>query len=69
MDELLSEGPVHITKNNRPTYVVMRENDYARLIGRCGLWELLGKPTRGTRSKQDIGAQLRRERGSWGEMR
>ncbi len=28
VDELLEHEPVHIVKNNRPTYVVLREEDY-----------------------------------------
>jgi PHD/YefM family antitoxin component YafN of YafNO toxin-antitoxin module len=67
LDELLKDGPVHVIKNNRPSYVVMSEDDYARLIERKGLWELLDQPARGTRSKKDIDAQLRSERGSWGD--
>lgn len=67
LDELLKEGPVHVIKNNRPTYVVMSQKDYARLIGQCGLWDLLERPGRGTRSKEDIDGQLHGERGSWGE--
>jgi len=47
----------------------MRENDYARLIGQRGLWELLEQPTRGTRSKEDIDAQVCAEREAWGESR
>jgi hypothetical protein len=47
----------------------MSEDDYAKLIERKGLWELLDQPARGTRSKQDIDAQLRSERGSWGDSR
>jgi PHD/YefM family antitoxin component YafN of YafNO toxin-antitoxin module len=69
VDELLKHGPVLVTRNNRPGYVVMREDDYARFIGRRGLWELLDQPARGTRSKEDIDAQLQRERGSWGDSR
>ncbi|MBL8540864.1 MAG: type II toxin-antitoxin system Phd/YefM family antitoxin [Betaproteobacteria bacterium] len=69
LDELLKEGPVHVTKNNRPAYVIVSEDDYARLIGQRGLWELLDGRTPGTRSKQDIDAQLRSQRGSWDELR
>lgn len=69
VDELLKEGPVHVTKNNRPTYVVMRENDYARLIGQRGLWELLERPGRGMRSKKDIDTQVCAEREGWGGSR
>jgi PHD/YefM family antitoxin component YafN of YafNO toxin-antitoxin module len=28
VDELLAREPVHIVKNNRPMYVVLREEDY-----------------------------------------
>ena len=59
--------PVHVIKNNRPSYVVMSEDDDARLIERKGLWELLDQPTRGIRSKEDIDAQACAERGSWGD--
>ena len=69
LDELLKDGPVHVIKNNRPSYVVMSEDDYAKLIERKGLWDLLDQPARGTRSKKDIDAQLRSERGSWGDSR
>ena len=64
LDKLLKDDPVHVTKNNTPTYVVMREADYARLIGQGGLWELLEQPARGTQSKKDIDAQVRSERGA-----
>jgi len=30
LDELLKDGPVHVTKSNQPTYVVMSEKDYVR---------------------------------------
>jgi PHD/YefM family antitoxin component YafN of YafNO toxin-antitoxin module len=65
VDDLLKDGPVHVIKNNRPRYVVMSQEDYARLIERRGLWELLDRPARGTRSKKDIDAQLRAERDGW----
>ena len=65
VDDLLKDGPVHVIKNNRPLYVVMSQEDYARLIERRGLWELTDRPARGTRSKKDIDAQLRAERDGW----
>jgi PHD/YefM family antitoxin component YafN of YafNO toxin-antitoxin module len=69
LDELLEDGPVHIIKNNRPTYVVMSEELYARIAQRLDLWELVDRPARGNRSKKDIDAQLRAERDSWGRAR
>ena len=32
VDEALSQGPVHIIKNNRPQYVVLTEERYQELI-------------------------------------
>ncbi len=32
VDELLAREPVHIIKNNRPMYVVLRENDYQAMM-------------------------------------
>lgn len=54
------ERPSHLL------YVVMSENGCVRLIERRGLWELLDRPARGTRTKKDIDAQLRSEREAWG---
>lgn len=69
LDELLKAGPVHVIKNNRPRYVVLSEEDYARIVQRRDVLELLDRPSRATRSKKDIDAQLRAERASWGEAR
>ena len=65
LDELLKQGPVHVIKNNRPQYVVMTEEDYARLTERPSLWQWLDRPARGSRNKQAIDAQLRVEREAW----
>ena len=32
LDDLLQKEPVHIIKNNRPQYVVLREQDFTLLI-------------------------------------
>ena len=32
VDELLEREPVHIVKNNHPTYVVLREEDYQTMM-------------------------------------
>ena len=32
VDELLAQEPVHIVKNNRPMYVVLREEDYQAMM-------------------------------------
>jgi PHD/YefM family antitoxin component YafN of YafNO toxin-antitoxin module len=69
LDELLKHGPVRVIKNNRPRYVVLREEDYVRLTERRGLWDFLDRPTRGTRSKKEIDAHLRVEHEGWGASR
>lgn len=69
VDELLRDGPVHVIRNNQPRYVVMSEEDYARLTERRGLWELVDRPARGSRSRKDIDAALRAERDAWGGRR
>jgi len=60
---------IHVIKNNRPRYVVMSEEHYARIVQRPDLWELVDRPARGNRSKQKIDAQLRAEHDSWGLAR
>jgi len=32
VDEALTQGPVHVIKNNRPQYVVMTEESYQELL-------------------------------------
>ena len=36
-DELLEQEPVHIVKNNRPMYVVLREEDYQAMLADLAL--------------------------------
>ena len=80
VDAALKNGPVHVIKNNRPQYVVMSEEDYARLVARqitdteqtdsntlCDWLEQ--RPWKGTRTKEEIDAYLRAERDSWGDER
>lgn len=70
IEEGLRYGPVHILKRNKPTAVVLSEEDYQRLVGghpptRPGMtalqW-LLAQPITGTRDKADIDAALADER-------
>jgi PHD/YefM family antitoxin component YafN of YafNO toxin-antitoxin module len=65
LDELLKQGPVHVIKNNRPQYVVLTAEDYAKLNQRPSLWQWLERPARGSRSKKAIDQQLHAERDSW----
>jgi PHD/YefM family antitoxin component YafN of YafNO toxin-antitoxin module len=32
VDEMIGDGPVHVIRNNRPTYVIMTEAQYEELI-------------------------------------
>jgi PHD/YefM family antitoxin component YafN of YafNO toxin-antitoxin module len=32
VDKILEEGPVHVIKNDRPSYVIMTEAHYAELV-------------------------------------
>ncbi len=32
VDEALKEGPVHVIKNDQPTYVILDENQYQELL-------------------------------------
>ncbi len=69
----LPRGPLHIVKRNRPTAVVLSEDEYARLArdqavtptGMTALQWLLSHPSTKTRKKADIDAALRRERDGW----
>lgn len=70
LEEALKKGPVHIIKNNRPTCVVLTEEDYAHLIqkqkNKHTLWNLLDhRPWSGKRKKDDINNQMHSEREDW----
>jgi len=70
VDEALQKGPVHVIQRNRPRYVILSEEEYARLAdrrqARAELWDrLMTGPASGARSKSEIDAQLDDERASW----
>lgn len=74
VDQALKKGPVHIVSNNRPQYVVMREEDYQKRLqarssaGNESLWHfLMNRPWEGTRTKKEIDDQIAGERASWGD--
>lgn len=77
LEAALKKGPVHVIKNNRPTLVVLTEEQYAELSAasaqmppraRMSVREyLLDRPHEGTRTKKEIDAQIRAERDSWGD--
>ena len=77
LEEAVINGPVHVIKNNRPTLVVLNEQQYAELAAgsahmarspRMSVWDyVLNRPHAGTRTKKEIDAQIHAERESWGD--
>lgn len=70
VDDALRSGPVHVIKHNRPSYVILSEAGYQRLVGHRQaaerLWDrLLAEGPAGGRSAGEIDEQLETERGSW----
>lgn len=71
LEAALEKGPVHIIKNNRPTCVVLSEEDYSELVsgspdrGRASLWTWLDRPSLTARSRRQIDHSLKGERESW----
>lgn len=70
VDEALKRGPVHVVKHNRPQYVILSEEAYAKLTrgdrAAADLWAWLEQGTAfGRRSKADIDAALKEERDAW----
>ena len=67
IEEGLRHGPVHIVKRNRPSAVVLSEDDYQRLAqgkaaapsGLTAMQWLLSQPAAGKRSKAGIDADLK----------
>ena len=69
VDKLLKKGPVHVISNNRPAYVILSQESYARRQGRQShesVWDWLSRPSLATRSRKQIDADLAKERASWG---
>ena len=73
IEEGLRRGPVHLMKRNKPSAVVLSEEEYARLArgktgatseGMTAIQWLLNQPATGTRRKAQIDKALREERSS-----
>lgn len=70
IEEGLRQGPVHIVKRNKPSAVVLSEDEYRRLAsgtvfvpeGMTALQWLLGQPATGKRGKAQIDTTLKAER-------
>lgn len=70
IEQGLRRGPVHIVKRNKLAAVVLSEDEYRRLTqaeapappGMTALQWLLAHPSKGTRSKARIDADLKAER-------
>lgn len=70
VDSALRSGPVHVIRRNRPSYVILSEAQYRRLVGHQEaserLWDrLLAGAAAGGRSAAGIDEELEAERGSW----
>ncbi len=72
LEESLKQGPVHILKHNRPSAVVLSEDDYRRLCesagqaspGDAAIAYLLALPP-GETQPEVLKAQLEQEREAW----
>jgi hypothetical protein len=78
LEEAAKSGPVHIIRNNRPAGVYMSEQEYARLVAgsrapvpsssSASVWDLIiARPYEGSRTKDEIDAQVQEDRASWGK--
>jgi len=75
VEELLGNGPVHVIKRNRPAFVVLSEEEYARLSSGYGepaaegwtVSDLFRQPAWGTKTKEELDARLQEERDAWGD--
>ena len=74
IEDGLRHGPVHLVKRNKPSAVVLSEEEYARLaqgktgatpVGMTAMQWLLNQPVTGTKRKAQIDKELRNERESW----
>ena len=63
--ELLRQGPVQVIENRRTRYVVLSTEDYERLTAGPSAWDWLERPSRATRDKSAIDADLSAERDAW----
>ena len=75
VEALLPNGPVHVIKRNRPAFVVLSEEEYARLANGYGesiavgwtVSDLFKQPAWGNKTKEELDARLQEERDAWGD--
>ena len=75
IEDGLLHGPVHIIKRNRPTAVVLTEDEYQRLAqgkayapgGLSAVQWLLSQPSTGNKDKAAVDAELSAERDAWND--
>jgi len=70
VDTALRNGPVHVIRRNRPSYVILSEEGYQALAeankASQQLWDrVLAKAPTGQRGADEISAQVDTERGDW----
>lgn len=70
VDAALRDGPVHVIRRNRPSYVILSEAQYQHLVGyeraTERLWDaLLAEGEPGGRTAHEIDEQIHAERDSW----
>jgi hypothetical protein len=72
VEELLSQGPVHILKSSRTACVAMSEEEFLRLTssrargGQTSAWDiLLAPPRKGKAKRREVEARIRAERDAW----
>jgi len=65
LNDLLRTGPVQVVENDHPRCVVLAAADYERLTAGPSVWDWLARPSRTTREKAAIDADLDAERAAW----
>ena len=74
IEEGLRHGPVHLMKHNKPSAVVLSQEEYARLaqgkagaapVGMTAVQWLLSQRITGTKRKTQIDKAMRAERKNW----
>ncbi|WP_295392774.1 type II toxin-antitoxin system Phd/YefM family antitoxin [uncultured Thiodictyon sp.] len=65
VDDSLRIDPVPVMENDRPRYVVLAAEDDAHMTAGPSAWDCLDQPSRATRDKAAIDADVAAERDAW----